>query len=73
MYLLLEQSRHGAGFTGVTSAMVDKIEAHLATLEQNHLTLEDHLGSQVRGLENEFEVRGRETERKRERERDRER
>lgn len=56
MYLLLEQSRHGAGFTGGTSAMVDKIEAHLAKLEQNHLTIEDHMRAQIKGLEGELEV-----------------
>ena len=55
LYLLLEQSRHGAGFSGGTSALVDKIEILLSQLETNHLALQDHLRKHVRGLEMELE------------------
>ena len=55
MYLLLESCRHGAGFSGGTSALVDKIENHLSKLEINHLALEDHMRGQIRNLEVELE------------------
>ena len=55
LYLLLEQSRLGTGFSGGTSALVDKIEMLLPQLETNHLALQDHLRKHVRGLEMELE------------------